>query len=203
MKTWLILMLCATTALAAEDWLAREFKEAERQLNDRQYARAGEVYHNLLLIHAAVPLSKDALQRASAGLAASWGRVKVDDPNSVSDAFVARVQGLGFEKMGAAWLPAELKRHVSADAVARWQQLASAEKCATCKGWCVAACQNCERGQARCVTCMGTGRVGGAATSSRGATCSFCNGLGKTSCSFCGGHGVMACAACSGLGVKK
>lgn len=203
MKTWLMLMWCAATALAADNWLTREFTEAERQLNDRQYARAGEVYHNLLLVHAAAPLSKDALQRALAGLAASRGRAKVDDPNRVSEAFVVRVKALGFEQAGAAWLPAELKQRLPAGAAVRLQQFASAEKCATCKGQCVAACQNCERGQARCAACQGTGRAGGAATSSRGTTCSFCNGRGKTTCSFCGGRGVVACAACGGLGLKK
>ncbi|MBI5686073.1 MAG: hypothetical protein HZC54_13455 [Verrucomicrobia bacterium] len=203
MKKWFavtITALVSTLGLAANGWVAGELKEASTQLDQRQFAQAFEICHNLLLIHRAAPLGRDAADEARLLLGTAGRKVKADNPKVFSDEFLARAKRLNFVRAGCAWMPAEAKAQLSADAAAKLDKQAQSKLCSQCKGACVSDCPNCQGGKARCIACNGTGRATGGGTFAR-TTCPVCTGKGKAECTFCRGGGVVACPKCGGGGL--
>jgi hypothetical protein len=205
MKKWIavtIIALVSTLAQAADGWITGELKEASAQLEQRQFAQAFEICHNLLLIHRAVPLSRNNADQARLTLGAAGRHVKAGNPKAFSEEFLARAKRLNFVQVGCAWMPADAKAALSADAAATLEKLAQAKVCSQCKGACVEDCLNCQDGKAKCIACNGTGRATGGGTFVR-TTCPVCTGKGKSDCTFCGGCGYVACPKCGGSGLAK
>ena len=205
MKRWFavtIIALVSTLSHATDEWVASELKDASKQRDERQFGLAFEICHNLLLVHRAVPLGRDAADEAKFMLGGVGGRIQAANPKIFSEQFVARAKRLGFVQIGCAWMPAGAKERLSAEAAARLEKLGRAETCAVCKGACVTACVNCLRGTVRCMACMGTGQAAGGGAVVR-AMCPVCNGQGKSKCTFCRGSGFVACPKCGGCGLGE
>jgi hypothetical protein len=205
MNKWfaaVMVALASTLSHAADDWVDRELKDVSKQFNGRHFGLAFEMCHNLLLIHRAAPLDRDAADQAKTLLGRLGQWVKAANPKVFTEEFVARAKGLGFVQAGCAWMPAEAKAKLSADATARLEKLAQAEPCATCKGACITPCLNCQRGIVKCMACMGTGQAAGGGAVTR-AICPVCNGQGKSRCTFCRGSGFVACPKCNGSGLGE
>lgn len=205
MKKWLavtIIALTTTLSHAASSWVAGELKEATSQLDQRQFAQAFEICHNLLLINQAAPLGRDPADEARFILGAAGRRVKAGNPKVFSDEFLARAKRMSFVQVGCAWMPAEAKAKLSADALAKLEKQPQAKLCSQCNGACVTDCPNCEDGKAKCIACNGTGRATGGGTFVR-TTCPVCTGRGKSECTFCRGCGFIACPKCNGVGLDK
>lgn len=203
MKNWvagITIALAATLASAADNWVTVELKEAQAQLDQRQYAQAFEICHNLLLINRAAPFSRNASDEARSLLTSAGRRVKAGNPKVFNPAFLDRAKQLNFVQVGCAWMPAEAKAQLSADAAAKLQKLAQASICPQCKGACITDCLNCDDGKAKCIACNGTGRATGGGTFAR-TQCPVCSGKGKSACTFCRGNGVIVCTKCDGSGV--
>ncbi|MFA6562285.1 MAG: hypothetical protein WCV00_10305 [Verrucomicrobiia bacterium] len=203
MKKWLavtIIALVSTLSFAADGWVAGELKEASAQLDQRQFAQAFEICHNLLLIHQAAPLSRNASDEARFLLGTAGRRVKAGNPKVFSDEFLARAKRLNFVQVGCAWMPAEAKAQLSANTATKLDKQAQAKLCSQCKGACVTDCPNCQDGKAKCVACNGTGRATGGGTFAR-TQCPVCSGKGSSECTFCRGSGFIACPKCGGAGL--
>lgn len=205
MKRWLaVLMVLAmgrAPGAAADSWPASELKEAAKQIGQRDFAFAHDLYRNVLLVHQAAPLGANDLQAARRGIAASGGRLKAAEATAFGKAFLDRAKQLGFVQVGAAWVPSAVKDRLSADGAGCLERKSRAKACPACRGPGVNICPNCENGSARCMSCSGTGRTGGAAITTRGAECLPCNGRGKLKCPFCSGASFSVCPKCEGLGV--
>ncbi|MCX6908171.1 MAG: hypothetical protein NTY01_09020 [Verrucomicrobia bacterium] len=205
MKKWFVITIIAlvsTLSHAADGWVAGELKEASAQLDQRQFAQAFEICHNLLLINRAAPLGRNASEEARLTLGAAGRRVKAVNPKIFSEEFLARAKRLNFVQVGCAWMPAEAKAQLAADAAAKLENFSQAKVCPQCKGACVADCPNCQDGKAKCIACNGTGRATGGGTFAR-VTCPVCSGKGKSECTFCRGCGYVACPKCDGTGLGK
>ena len=205
MKKWVVVTLvalAATMSQAANEWADRELKDAAQQLDDRHFGAAFEICHNLLLIHQASPLDRDAADQARLLLGRAGRWVKASNPKVFGEEFLARVKRLGFVQAGIAWMPAEARAGLTANATARLEKLGHADMCATCKGGCVVPCPNCQFGKVKCMACMGTGQAAGGGAVAR-ATCPVCNGQGKSKCTFCGGSGIITCPKCNGSGLVE
>lgn len=207
MNGWLfpaiVIAAAARLAAADPDWVAGELEAATREFENRRFALARDIYRNLLVAHQAAPLNATALAQAREGLATTARQLRGQEPKAPGAAFVERVQQLGFVQAGAAWLPSATKAHLAADAAAKLGRLARGEACPACKGAGVGVCPNCVAGAARCISCSGTGRTGGATVSFRGAPCPFCDGRGKARCVLCKGSGYGVCPKCDGIGVVE
>jgi hypothetical protein len=205
MKKWfavMILALVSTVGFAAEGWVAAELKEASAQLDQKQFAQAFEICHNLLLINRAAPLGRNPADEARFLMGASGRKVKAGNPKVFSDEFLARAKRLNFVQVGVAWMPAEAKAALSSSATTKLEKQAQAKLCTQCSGACVTDCPNCEDGKARCVACNGTGRATGGGAFAR-TTCPVCAGKGKSECTFCRGCGYIACPKCDGTGLNN
>ncbi|MCX7826136.1 MAG: hypothetical protein N2689_11350 [Verrucomicrobiae bacterium] len=196
MRRWIALTamaLVAVTCRGADDWVARELRDGAQLLSRKQYGRAFEIYHNLLIVNRAAPLDGDQVDQAKRGLAAAAVWVKVKNPATPNAEFAARARSAGLVAVGAAWMPPETKARLSAEAVRSLEKLAQSPACADCKGQGVVQCANCDHGKLRCPTCLGTGRTGGAVATTRGAPCVACNGSGA----------LLRCAAFTGPATKR
>jgi len=200
-----MIMLAAAVRLAAADgdWVAGELEAATREIEQRRFPLARDIYRNLLVAHQAVPLTANALAQARDGLTATARPLRGDAPRAPGAAFVERVQRLGWVQAGAAWLPPAVKASLPTEAAAKLARLAQGRACPVCKGAGVGVCPNCVAGVARCISCSGTGRTGGSPVTFRGAPCPFCDGRGKTQCALCKGSGNGVCPKCDGIGVTE
>jgi len=196
----MIIALVSTSGDAADGWVAGELKEAQAQLNQRQFAQSFEICHNLLLINRAAPLGRDASDQAKSILGAAGRYVKAGNPKAFSEEFLARAKRLNFVSVGCAWMPSEAKAQLSAKAATTLEQLAQAKLCTQCNGACITDCPNCENGMAKCLPCNGTGRATGGGTFAR-TQCPVCSGKGKSVCTFCRGSGFIPCPKCGGGGI--
>ncbi|MBI5397125.1 MAG: hypothetical protein HZA91_17645 [Verrucomicrobia bacterium] len=207
MKPWFALafafVLGPALVTGEEDWVKSDLNEAAKRFDQRQFSLAHDIYRNLLLAHQAAPLGATVLEQARAGIAATTARLKADESGSPGAAFVERAKRLGFAQVGAAWLPAQVKERLSADATARLRRLAQGKACPACKGQGVNVCPNCAFGKVRCMGCSGTGRTGGSAITSRGAPCPACDGRGRAKCLLCKGTGYGVCPKCEGIGAVE
>ncbi|MFA5192412.1 MAG: hypothetical protein WC740_17030 [Verrucomicrobiia bacterium] len=204
MKNWFvgtIIALVSTLSYAADGWVAAELKEAQAQLDQRQFAQAFEICHNLLLINRAASLGRDASDQARSLLSTAGRRVKAGNPRVFSAAFLDRAKRLNFIQVGCAWMPAETKAQLPADAIAKLEKFTQAKVCPQCNGACITDCLNCEDGKAKCVACNGTGRATGGGTFAR-TQCPVCSGKGKSVCTFCRGSGFVVCQKCDGTGLR-
>lgn len=203
MKKWLavtVIALVSTLSFAANGWVAGELKEASAQLDQRQFAQAFEICHNLLLIHRAAPLGQNASDEARFLLGTAGRRVKAGNPKVFSDEFLARAKRLNFVQAGCAWMPAEAKAQLSAEATTKLDKQPQAKLCTQCNGACITDCPNCENGMAKCLPCNGTGRATGGGTFAR-TQCPVCSGKSKSVCTFCRGSGFIPCPKCGGAGI--
>lgn len=205
MKKWFVVTLVAlvsTMSFAADEWVDRELKDATKQYEERHFSMAFEICHNLLLVHRAAPLNRDAADQTKHMMSRIGKWLKASNPKVFSQEFLARAKDLGFVQAGPAWMPAEAKARLSAEAAARLERIGQSAVCATCKGACVTPCPNCQYGNIKCMACLGTGQAAGGGAVAR-AICPMCNGQGKSKCTFCAGSGVIVCPTCGGCGLGQ
>ena len=198
MKRWFALMTMAmavTMCRGAEEWVSRELADASQHLTAGEFARAYDIYHNLLLVNRAAPLDKEQAQQARNGVASVISRIKVKNPNTPSREFATRCQAAKYIQIGPVWIPQEAKARLKFDALSRLTRMGMAPPCAACKGKSATECTKCKKGDVECPACKGLKK------GPNNEPCRKCAGRGSNPCRDCAGRGFQPCPTCDCTGV--
>jgi len=201
MKRWFAvttMALAVTMCPGAEEWVSREMADATQQLTAGEFARAYDIYHNLLLLNRAAPLDKEQAQQARNGVASIISRIKIKNPNTPSREFATRCQAARYVQIGPVWIPQEAKARLKFDALSRLTRMGMAPPCAACKGQSGIACTKCVKGNVECPTCKGLKKD----PANPGERCRRCAGRGHNPCRECAGRGFQPCPTCDCTGLS-